>query len=321
MRSFFFSKVYPSLPIFKFLIIVMACGLCACSESVRKVSYINDDYSGTLTSQAPDDKLTPLQSKSPQELVTAGFIYLSNNNLKIAELHFFTAISKKPDSVEGYLGLGQVEMHKANYPLALANFTKAAEFKPDSVPALIGQAQALRFQGKLNSAIKKINEAMMYAPDDIYVLRELAMIYDLMGKESLSEPLYHEIVEKAPDQASSHNNLGLNYMVRKEYSKAILSFLQALDLDRNNQRIKNNLASAYLLNGDERNAIQIFEKTVGEAAAYNNIGYLYMTQGDFDKAEQALNKALQLNPRFYVRAQENLDKLQQLRRTNTNSEK
>jgi cytochrome c-type biogenesis protein CcmH/NrfG len=39
-----------------------------------------------------------------------------------------------------------------------------------------------------------------------------------------------------------------------------------------------------------------------------------MTQGHFDEAEQALNKALQLNPRHYARAQENLEQLQQLRK-------
>ena len=153
----------------------------------------------------------------------------------------------------------------------------------------------------------------MIAPDDISVLKELAMIYDLMGKENLSSPLYLEIVAKAPDQAASYNNLGLNYMVRGEYPEAILSFLQALELNRENSRIKNNLASVYLLNGDKDNALNIFKATLGEAAAYNNIGYLLMTQGHFDEAEQALNKALQLDPRHYVRAQENLERLQVMR--------
>ena len=119
----------------------------------------------------------------------------------------------------------------------------------------------------------------------------------------------------APDQAANHNNLGLNYMVRGEYPEAALSFLHALALDKDNIRIKNNLASAYLLSGDKDNAVEIFKGTVGEAGAYNNVGYLLMTQGNFDEAEQAFKKALQLNPSYYLRAQENLDKLQRLRNT------
>jgi len=288
--------------------------ITGCTESVRKVSYINDD-SASLQALSSEDNLTSLQSKSTQELVTAGFIYLANKNLQIAGLHFITAINKDPGLVDAYIGLGKVEMLKGNYSNALVNFGNARKLQPDSLPALIGEAQALRSEGKLDAAIKNINAAMMINPDDINVLQELALIYDLMGKETLSAPLYVEIVNKSPDQAASHNNLGLNYMVRGEYPEAIRSFLQANALDKDNVRIKNNLASAYLLNGDEDNALNIFKSTVGEAEAYNNIGYLYMTKGNFEKAEQALKKAMQINPRFYARAQENLDLLQEARKS------
>jgi Flp pilus assembly protein TadD len=84
-------------------------------------------------------------------------------------------------------------------------------------------------------------------------------------------------------------------------------------LEPGNTRTNNNLGAAYALNGNEEKALQIFEKSVGKAAAYNNIGYIYMTQGEWDKAEKAFKHALDLNPRFYVRAQENLDRLNRMR--------
>lgn len=288
-------------------------GLSGCTESVHKLTYVTDEASA-LPSLPPDNGLAPLQNKTAPELTSAGFAYLANKNIKIAELHFMTAINKDPKMVDAYIGLGRTEMLKGDFNAAATSFNQAEKLNPGSLPALIGQAQALRSEGKLDAAVNKINSAMMIAPQDINVLKELAMIYDLMGKENLSAPLYLEIVNKAPDEAASHNNLGLNQMVRGEYPEAILSFLQATALDRSNSRIKNNLASAYLLNGDEDNALNIFKVTVGEAQAYNNIGYLYMTQGRFDDAERSLKKALQLNPKFYVRAQDNLDILQEMRR-------
>lgn len=297
------------LSLISFTLIIALCG---CTKSVRKVSYATDDATALKSFSSRDDTAS-LQNKSAQELITAGLIYLSNENFKIAQLHFVTAISKDPNRADAYIGLGRLEMFKGNYSGALASFGKAGELDPGSIQALIGEAQAFRSEGKLNSAIKKINTAMLIDPGDINVLKELAMVYDLMGKENLSEPLYHEIIAIAPDQAASHNNMGLNYMVRGKYPEATLSFLQALALDRGNQRIKNNLASAYLLNGDKESSLKIFKATVGEAEAYNNIGYLLMTQGRFDEAEQALKKSLQLNPRHYVRAQENLEKLQGVR--------
>ena len=292
--------------------LILFVTLNGCSKSARKVSYVSDD-AASLESLSSKDDTSSMQSKSAQELVTAGFIYLANENLRIAELHFATAINKDPKMVNAFIGLGRIEMIKGDYNAAMVRFGQARKLDPQSIYALTGEARVFRLEGKLSAAIKKINAAMAVDPKDINVIKELAMIYDLMGKENLSEPLYHEIIDRTPDQAASHNSLGLNYMVRGEYAEAVLSFLHALALDKDNLRIKNNLASAYLLNGDKENALEIFKGTVGEAEAYNNVGYLLMTQGHFDEAEQALKKALQLNPRYYTRAQENLEKIQGMR--------
>ena len=159
----------PKNSILILICIVLVVALSGCTQSVRKVSYINDDSAAFLAQSSSEDVL-PLQGKSAQDLVTAGFIYLANRNLKIAELHFATAINKDPQMVDAYIGLGRAELLKGNYSGALVGFTKARKLKPDSVPALVGEAQALRLDGKLNAAIKKINEAMMYAPEDIDVL-------------------------------------------------------------------------------------------------------------------------------------------------------
>lgn len=300
-------------PFLALIYIFLFFSFTGCTESVNKINYVSKDATA-LEALNPNDNIGSMQNKSAQELTNAGFAFLDNNNLKIAEVHFLTAIEKDPKMAEAFIGLGRTDMLKGDYSGALNAFERAKQLKPDSLPALIGETRAYRSEGKLDAAIKQVNAAMMIDPDNIDVLKELALIYDLMGKENLSAPLYIEIVNKVPDDASSHNNLGLNCMVRGEYSQAIQSFFQAIELDRNNARIKNNLATAYLLNGDEADAINIFTATVGEAEAYNNIGYLYMTQGYFDKAEQALNKAMQVNPRYYVRAQENLDTLKEMRR-------
>lgn len=299
-----------------FFCITLLC-LSACSKSVRKVSQVNQDVP-ELEMLSSDDELSPLQNKTPEELLTLGYIYLQNQNLRLSRLHFVTALEKDPDFAEAYVGLGKMDMQTGEYESALGMFAAANKIDPKLITALVGQAQALRFEGKMNEAIIKINEAMSITPDDIMVLNELAIIYDLMGRENLAEPLHREIVARTPDVASSHNNLGMNQMVNKQYLDAILSFMQALSLDQDNKRIKNNLAAAYALNGDEERALAIFTRTVGEAAAYNNIGYLYLTQGRLDEAEQFLRKALTANPMYYEKAQDNLDKIQQLRRQEIN---
>lgn len=295
-----------------FLLYLIAT-LTACTQSVHKVTYAAQD-AASLQAMSAKENSSQLKSKTPEELLTLGNIYLESQNLPLAKLHFVSALEKNQNLAGAYVGLGRIEMQNGQYPAALSLFTRAVEINPQLLPAIVGQAQALRFEGKMSEAVKKINEAMLVSRDDLAVLNELAIVYDLMGRENLAEPLYREIVEKSPDVAASHNNLGMNQMVRGQYPGAILSFLQALSLEPRNERIKNNLATAFALHGDGEKALKIFSGTVGEAGAYNNLGYIYMTQGRFDEAETYLVKALAANPRFYQKAQDNLDQLQQLRR-------
>lgn len=296
------------------LLLILLFPLAACTQSVHRVSHVPQDAS-SLQATSVKGGQSPMKNKSPEELLTLGSIYLQNQNLPLAKLHFVTALEKNPAMAEAYVGLGRIDMQNGQYSSALGMFTRASELAPELLPALVGQAQALRFEGKLSEAISKLNAAMLISGDDIAVLNELAIIYDLMGRENLAAPLYQEIVDRSPDVAASHNNMGMNQMVRGQYPEAILAFLQAHNIDPKNTRIKNNLATAYALNGDGEKAFKIFSGTVGESGAYNNLGFLYMSQGRYDEAETYLRKALASNPSFYQKAQENLDKLKQLRRT------
>src|SRR5210317_571339 len=129
------------------LLIILTSG---CSQSARKVSYISND-AASLESLSAKDDTSSMQSKSAQELVTAGFIYLANENLRIAELHFATALNKDPQMVNAFIGLGRIEMGKGNYSAAMVRFGQARELDPQSVYALSGEARALRMEGKLNA--------------------------------------------------------------------------------------------------------------------------------------------------------------------------
>jgi Flp pilus assembly protein TadD len=309
----FFRHNKPGLSLSTILFFCTLALLFGCSEkTVNKASPIGIE-SSELTRLANKDETGNLAQKDPQTLVDTGWLYLSNNNDTLAKIHFGTALEKDPEMTEAYIGLAKVFQMQGNYAAAEASLQKALELQPDSVPAEVGLAQLARLQKKYSEAIEAINRAMAIAPDDINVLNELARIYEAQGQSNLAEPLFQEVMARKPDVAASHNNLGMNYMMQERYESALVEFHRALELEPESVKIRNNLATAYTLNGDEQTAFRLFKETVGDAAAYNNIGYLNMTQGKLDAAERAFNAALDANPVFYERAQENLDRVRQLR--------
>lgn len=292
------------------LLTVAMFALSGCAESVRKVHPLITEtpaYAKALSGEESN-----LSQKNPDELIAAGFGYLAVGNASLARLHFVTALKRDPRSAWAYVGLGDVDYRSGDYPSALANFQKAGTLDPQNLSAVLGQAQALRQQGKAHAAGEQLSQALKMAPDDVRVLTELAITYDIQGQEKLAAPLYREVAAKAPDQAASYNNIGVSELSQGRYATAIVNLSKAFMLDEKNERITNNLAMAFALYGQEDQAIKLFSRTIGEAAAWNNLGYLYMTRERFDDAERALHKALELNPKFYAKAQENLDRLEQM---------
>lgn len=300
------------LKLFFPIALLSAVILAGCSKSSPRVKDFATD-TPRLSTQSVRDESPSLTAKDPRELIAGGFAYLAAGNSTLARLHFVAALQKDPELAAAYNGLGRTEYLAGNYPAALAGYERAAALQPQNLDALLGQAQALRQMNKLDSAVEKINAAMKLVPNDFRVLSELAVTYDLQGQERLSAPLYQELVRQAPDQAATFNNLGINYLALNQYPEAVSAFHRAYELDQQDVRIRNNLAMAFALQGSEDQAMRLFRETVGEAAAWNNLGYLYMTRKRYDDAERALKKAMELNPKFYARAQENLDRLNRLR--------
>lgn len=296
------------------VLLLLILNLTGCAKSVRKVSSATMDEAGLHHIADKGNTSSQMAQKTPEELLSSGFVYLSRKNFTLANMHFVMALQKEPDLALAYVGLGRIDQEQGSFDGAQSKYKQALKLHPGLLPAHIGLAQAMRLDGRLNDAIASVNQAMLLAPEDIRVLSELAIIYGMMGKETLAEPLFKEIVERTPDQATGYNNLGMNYLLKKQYAEAIVEFEQALMINKQYELVRNNLATAFLLYGDKDTALEIFKETVGEAAAYNNIGYLLLTQGHLDEAENALMTALKINPRFYSKAQENLDRVQQMRK-------
>jgi len=254
-----------------------------------------------------------LRDMTVPDLLKTGNALLAEGKLEMARLHFLAAIGREPQNALPYVGLGDIDMRTGNSKAALANYQKASALDSQNLAATLGQVQILRDHGNLNAAHDQLSRAMQIAPNDVRVLTELAITYNIQGQESLAEPLFKEVASKAPDAAATFNNIGVNELSQGNYAFAIVNLSKAFVLDGKNEKFANNLAMAFALYGQEDQAFKLYSGTVGEAAAWNNIGYLYMTQKRFDDAGRALHKAQELNPKYYLKAQANLERLKRMR--------
>lgn len=303
-RLFFPSLCPPSL------LLGLLLALSACAPTSQPFS-----VEATLQQLGSVQPLSEsrLAGMSTADLLAVGRDYLAAKNTQLARLHFAIALQREPEHPAAYVGLGQALYLQAELNQAREAFDQALKYDPSNTDALLGIARIYRDQAFHGTAVEYLERVLSTTPDQVEALSEMAINYDALGQEATAETLHRRVITLRPDDPAGLNNLGFNALLQGHYPTAIDNFRKALVLQPENKQVRNNLATVHALNGDEEQALHQFEIAVGKPAAWNNLGYIYMTQGEWDKAERAFKRALELSPIFYLRAQENLDRLTRMR--------
>lgn len=275
-----------------------------CTRSTLVATRPASSFRGEV--QKGTEETRSLKELSVAELLQRGNYALSEGNSALAQSHFAQVLEKEPESRAARLGLAQVALATGDRRNARTLVEQVLEEEPEASLALLLHGRLLRDQGEIAAATADFSLALRQAPDDPLLLSELAMTCDRNpARLGEAETHYRRVVTLLPDSAVARNNLGFNLLLQGRAAEAAATLTSALQLDPKNPRILGNLATAQLLLGEDEKALQLFRRTVSEAKAYNNLGYLYMTQGQWDRAEAAYARALELDPRFYVRADAN----------------
>jgi Flp pilus assembly protein TadD len=163
-------------------------------------------------------------------------------------------------------------------------------------------------------ALEQFREALKLYPDDPHLHYDLALTYDMKGMLDKTEYHLREAIRLKPDYSDAYNYLGFIYFGRGKVEEAIQYYHKALEneLYMNPQDAQNNLGLAYLSRKEYRKAMLHLEEAVrlipDFAAAYNNLGKAYEGLGQYDKAKFNYEKAVKFNPQ-YAGAYLNLGKL------------
>ncbi len=126
--------------------------------------------------------------------------------------------------------------------------------------------------------------------------------------------LWRKILATAPDHVAAHYNLGLLHIGASEYQPAIASFQAVLKYQPQMADALFNLGYAYAKSGQYDEAVASYLQAAAQSPPYQdeilyNLATVYEIQGDWQKALQKLEMAVELNP-DNERAREYLDKVQ-----------
>lgn len=215
------------------------------------------------------------------------------------------------DRGERYLGGNQPSK-------ALEQFREALKIYPDDPHLHYDLALAYDYKGMLDKTEYHLKEAIRLKPDYSEAYNYLGFIYFGHGKVEEAIKYYHKALENElyMNPHIAHNNLGLAYLSRKEYRKAMLHLEEAVRLVPDYAIAYNNLGKAYEGLGQYDKARFSYEQAVKffpqYADAYLNLGKLLYRSGERNRARWSFGQVIRLEPRSEraMEAQRYLNRLQ-----------
>lgn len=282
--------------------------LCGCAPKAPQIAFTP----APQPAAAAPGSAEKLENLPQALLLERGEHYLAQGNLALARLHFVRALVKDPGAVPAWVGQGRVALEEGDLPQAEQAFQRALELAPENPEALLGAGRVARLQGRLDVALDYLRTLLRGHPDHVAALTELGICADAGGDVDQAETALRRVTVLRPQQAAAFNNLGFNLLLQQRYAEAAEVLRRALQLAPEQGRIRNNLAAALILAGEENRGLLLFRESLGAAAAFNNAGYLHLSQAHWNRAQKAFARALDLSPVYYARAEQNLAYLQLL---------
>ncbi len=193
---------------------------------------------------------------SPQDAglqLLQGRFCVGQKDYACAEQSFKRAIELEPNSVDGYVALGQLYGVTNRQDEMLQNFARAQQASPEYLPVYIMMGSAYEKRGDYDKAKQAYQEALTVDANYVPAQNNLAWLYVARGG-SVDQAL--ELAQRAqaqrPDDPNINDTLGWVYYKKGLYPNAIPLLEACVRKDPKNSRYQMHLGMTYLAGGKEQ---------------------------------------------------------------------
>ena len=294
---------------------IAAAVLAGCASTGTKDTAVRDEYKRMLDMQknaeaatAAGATLKEMPDMDARGLEQAGDNYVRQGNPAMAFAQYEKALAKDPKLESARYKRGMLLLSRGMNDEALKVFEDILSRDPKNALALEGMGRVLLAKNDFDAAMADFDRALAADPKLWQVRALRAYVFDQRKDYDRAIGEYEKAVALNPNSSLLYNNLGMSRYLKGDYRGAAEAYSRAIRLDVNNRRAYNNLGLALFKLGHDEDALLAFKQGGDEAAAYNNMGCLYMADKKYAEAKTAFEKAIGMKPNYYAKARENLKK-------------
>ena len=289
------------------VLLVLALALPGCSSNKTTTVRSLSPKEAAQLQQSPPEKVKE-EEKDPVKLEADGDRLALSEQWPAALFQYNRALALADEENQHRIRskIGRVYMKNGRWAQAEATFLVLTRNKADDPVAWQGLGLARLAHGQRQGVEAPLKKALEINPDLWLAHNGLGIFYNWRGELQQAVLAFGRALALKPDSPSIRNNLGLTFIMIGRLSLAEAAFKRALEINPTYKLAANNLALVYARQGRRGEALALFKKSVGQAQAHNNLGCLLSWQGRHLEAAKEFEKALQIMPTYYERADRNL---------------
>lgn len=200
---------------------------------------------------------------------------------------------------------GELGLARGRYSVALQNFRAAEAAAELRGEALQGQGLALLAMGRNVEAAPLLEKAVAASPAAWRAWNALGSHYDTIRDWPRATEAYERALTNSTQPAIVLNNRGYSQLLQGRLDKATSDFVLALETKPDFTQARTNLRLALALRGEYDRALS-GAKQEEASSLLNNAGFAAGVRGDYAKARDLLQNAIESRGEYYSRASENM---------------
>ncbi len=178
---------------------------------------------------------------------------------------------------------------------------RAIELNPKSANAYASMALIFNHQKQYSAAITWAKKAIALDSKYPRAYNALGIIYYNQGKDNEAVAQFRKALQADPANDDAFYNLGVLNTLRGNHETALSYLRKGLKSNPKSIKLTYFMGLAYMQRGDSQKAIECNLHIINEldslyTPAYNRLGSIYCSKGDFDQAIAYHNKASRINP-------------------------
>ncbi|MEI7839764.1 MAG: tetratricopeptide repeat protein [Methylococcaceae bacterium] len=226
--------------------------------------------------------------------------------------NYVSVLNQNPNNYEILYKIGLIHIEKANIDLAQEAFLMALKFAPNHAKTLesLGLLQLER-RNYIN-AVKNLNAAVKIDSKLWRAYNGLGLFADLQHDYPSAITSYTNALENSSASIDVLNNRGYSKYLSGDWQGAEQDYKAVLKINVKFDLTLNNLALLQARQGKEKQALQTFQQSTDASSSCNNVGYIYMLDGNYSNAERLFIQSIAMSPTYNVKAQKNLVRLYEI---------